>query len=168
MKVQNIFRRLWKDESGVAIAELGICAPFLLIMAVILTDGGRFQLWKIAVADSVHTGTMYGAVVGGTSTSDPTSAVEAAMKQNLTTMLGDSSLSNAGDTESATFYCTCSNSTAQKSPCLPSGTMDCGTGTVLHYVSATIKVKYTPMIPALYPAGSTNLSVTSISQVISS
>lgn len=173
--MKHILYRLWKCESGVALTELGIAAPFLLLMAVILTDAGRFQLWKSAVADSAHTGMMYGAIIGGptlaisgngTSVTISSADVEAAMMRNMDSLLGATTVSNASGTTKASFYCACSGSTAIQSPCLPSETMNCGSSYVLHYIAATATLQYKAIVPALYPAGATNLSVTRTAQIL--
>jgi Flp pilus assembly protein TadG len=84
------------SRRGLAAAELALLGPLLVLMILGAVDFGRFAYNYIAVINAARAGASYGIMNNFTSSTSTTwsNAVKQAAKDELTTQIGSSNLSN--------------------------------------------------------------------------
>ncbi len=127
------FRR---DDRGVAILELALVAPLLILLAIGIIEIGLYTRVSIEVGNAARAGVQYGAQGTTTSIDSPGIASAAALDANEVSTLGVTS----------TTFCTC-GATPGTHVALCTPTPACATGDHLaHFVSVTTSKKFTPLI----------------------
>jgi Flp pilus assembly protein TadG len=144
LSVRNCVRRFYDDVEAAAVMELVIVIPFLVLLAIGVTEYGRVYFTAIKVASAAAAGAQYGAQNSGTTDS---------------TFVNQAARADAGDPAiavSSSRNCRCPDSETTVS----CGTTCTGYGSPQFFVSVTasksmpLLFRY-PGLPAVIPVSRT-------------
>lgn len=136
MRASGPFDRFCGDEVGVAILELALIAPLLILLAIGIIEIGLYTRVAIEMGNASRAGVQFGAQ--STSTSTNATAIVAAA-------IADANEVSTPMITTAT-YCTCGNTRGtQVNACIPAP--KCALGDHIEYfVSVTASKQFTPLI----------------------